>query len=64
MGSQQGQLMQENDKRVSRSEGEGNSQKNPRNWRGLDMWRNLYISTQPSVYDLYRIGCGCTGGDH
>ena len=58
--------MQENDKRVSRRKGERNSQEKNRNWRGLDMWRNLNISTRPSVYDLhiYRIGYCCTGGDH
>lgn len=66
IGSQEGELMQENDKRGSRREGERNNQEKNRNWRGLDMWKNLHISTQPSVYDLHlhRIGYCCTGGDH
>lgn len=34
-----------NDKRMSRREGERNSQEKNRNWRGLDIWRNLHIST-------------------
>lgn len=58
--------MQENGQRMPKREGDRNSQEKNRNWRGLDMWRNLYISTQPSMYDLhlYRMGYCCTEGDH